>query len=190
MLSAGILGGPGIGYKQDYYASSQLKEAAPETFERYVKRAPYSEKLGKFVDEKKDKVDGKWPESFGEVVMKERPNGFLMFPKITGLDGTKVSDLKDKKKTIDEKTEKKEPLTEKEKLTPQEEKDIGPVLKADIYGGGMALKWTAVVPLAMAIGYLLLVAYFRAKGGYQVEVLHGQKPVGEHYTGGVEGPIE
>jgi hypothetical protein len=54
----------------------------------------------------------------------------------------------------------------------------------------MALKWTAVVPLSMAIGYFLLVVYFRAKGGYQVEVLHGKKPQGERYTGGVEGPVE
>ena len=54
----------------------------------------------------------------------------------------------------------------------------------------MALKLTAIVPAMMAVGYLILVLYFRAKGGYQAEVLHGQKPVGEHYTGGVEGPME
>ncbi|CAN0490217.1 unnamed protein product, partial [Hapterophycus canaliculatus] len=34
MLSAGMLGGPGIGYKQDYFASNQLQSVAPETFER------------------------------------------------------------------------------------------------------------------------------------------------------------
>ena len=62
--------------------------------------------------------------------------------------------------------------------------------KAEIYGGQMALKLTATVPAMMAVGYLILVLYFRAKGGYQVEVLHGAKPEGEHYTGGVEGPGE
>ncbi|MBM4075302.1 MAG: MFS transporter, partial [Planctomycetes bacterium] len=38
MLSAGLLGGPGIGFKQDYNASNKLKAEAPETFDRY--RAP------------------------------------------------------------------------------------------------------------------------------------------------------
>ena len=63
-------------------------------------------------------------------------------------------------------------------------------MDAQIYGGRMALKWTAAVPALMAIGYLMLVLYFRSKGGYQQEVLHGEQPDGEKYTGGVEGPVE
>jgi hypothetical protein len=36
----------------------------------------------------------------------------------------------------------------------------------------MSLKWTALVPLAMAVGYLLLILYFRAIGGYkQVHII-------------------
>ncbi|MDB6018487.1 MAG: Major Facilitator Superfamily protein [Pedosphaera sp.] len=35
MLSAGLLGGPGIGYNQDYYASQNLKEKAPAVYEQY-----------------------------------------------------------------------------------------------------------------------------------------------------------
>ncbi|MFN9718256.1 MAG: MFS transporter, partial [Planctomycetota bacterium] len=35
MLSAGLLGGPAIGFKQDYNASANLKEKAPEAYERY-----------------------------------------------------------------------------------------------------------------------------------------------------------
>lgn len=144
MLSAGLLGGPGIGYKQDFYASENLKQTAPDTYERY---------------------------------RSDKEEGFLFLPKIAGLDGTKVGDLKDK-------------IKDKVPLTSEEERDKPLVLDAEIYGGRMALKWTAVVPAMMAVGYLLLVIYFRAKGGYQVEVLHGQKPEGEHYTGGVEGPME
>jgi hypothetical protein len=144
MLSAGLLGGPGIGYKQDYFASQELKQQAPETYTRYV--SP---------DEK----------------------SFLFFPAIAGLDGKKVGDLKNK-------------IQEKTPLSATEEKDKDPVLNADIYGGRMALKWTAAVPAMMAVGYLILVVYFMAKGGYQAEVLHGEHPVGEHYTGGVEGPVE
>src|SRR4029079_13536437 len=63
MLSAGLLGGPGIGYKQDYFASTKLKELSPDAYERY-------------------KSDDK--------------NAFLFFPAISGLDGKKVGELKDK----------------------------------------------------------------------------------------------
>ncbi len=144
MLSAGLLGGPLIGYEQDYYASQHLKETSSAIYERY-----------KAANE----------------------NSLPILPKITGLDGSKVGGLKEKIKA-------------KETLSPEEEADKGPVLNAEIYGGRMALKVTAAVPAMMAVGYLILVLYFRAKGGYQVEVLHGQKPVGEHYTGGTMGPGE
>jgi MFS family permease len=189
MLSAGLLGGPGIGYKQDYYASQKLSQESPEVFERYVYKEPYSTALKKYVD-KKDQVNGNWPERFGEVVEKERPKGFLIFPEVDGLDGGKVGGLKDKIANLDKKEKHHEEISEKERLTKLEEADRGPVLGAEIYGGRMALKLTAIVPAMMAVGYLLLVLYFRAKGGYQAEVLHGAKPVGEHYTGGVEGPVE
>ena len=145
MLSAGLLGGPGIGYTQDYFAAEQLQAEAPEAYTDY-------------------KAD--------------KENGFLVFPKVTGLDGQKVGALKDRIAGAPE----GEPAVISE--------NDQAVLDADIYGGKMALKWTAVVPLTMAAGYLLLVFYFMAKGGYQVVVLHGEKPEGEHYTGGVEGPIE
>ena len=88
------------------------------------------------------------------------------------------------------KEKRNEEVTSKDRLTVQEQADRGPVLGAEIYGGRMALKLTAAVPATMAIGYLILVLYFRAKGGYRVEVLHGAKPEGEHYTGGMEGPGE
>lgn len=144
MLSAGLLGGPGIGYEQDYYASAKLKAIAPESYVRY--RA-------------------------------DNEKSFLFFPAIAGLDGTKVGALEEK-------------IKDKQVLTADEEIDREPVEKAGIYGGQMALRWTAAVPATMAVGYLILVIYFQLKGGYQVEVLHGQKPDGEHYTGGTEGPSE
>ncbi|MEM7312594.1 MAG: MFS transporter, partial [Planctomycetota bacterium] len=43
MTSAGLLGGPGIGYKQDYFASKYIQENAPETFERV--KAPNENKF-------------------------------------------------------------------------------------------------------------------------------------------------
>lgn len=137
MLSAGLLGGPGIGYYQDKYAAEDLKKS-PALYAEYKANTSKS---------------------------------FLFGEAISGLDGQKVGDIKKK---------------QKETLTADEKQ----VLSADLFGGRMALKVTALVPAMMAAGYLLLVLYFRAKGGYKVEVLHGQPAVGERYTGGVEGPVE
>ena len=138
MLSAGLLGGPGIGYKQDVYASQRLEQESPTLYAEY--KSPTQ-------------------------------NRFLFFPPVSGLDGAKTGKLAEKKP---------DELTSDDKL----------VMEAQIYGGRMALKWTAAVPAVMALGYLLLVLYFRSKGGYQQEVLHGEQPDGERYTGGVEGPVE
>lgn len=141
MLSAGILGGPGIGYQQDRFAAEQLQVTAPESYEQYLS---------------------------------EDPTRFLFFPPISGLDGAKVGAIREKS------TQEGVELTADEDL----------VIAAGVYGGRKALRYTAAVPFMMAIGYLILVIYFRAKGGYQAEVLHGEKPEGERYTGGVEGPVE
>ena len=170
MLSAGLLGGPGIGYKQDYYASKHLKAEAPATYERY---------------------------------QADNTSSFLFLPEITGLDGSKVSVIKEdvpgtelektaeqfaKDGTVNEDVNKLVAWWANAKKFAGEDKQ--PVKEAVIYGGRMALKWTALIPACMALGYLILVLYFRAKGGYQAEVLHGGEPEGEHYTGGVEGPVE
>ncbi|MFN0053840.1 MAG: MFS transporter [Planctomycetales bacterium] len=146
MLSAGLLGGPGIGYFQDKYASENLKQASPEVYNEF-------------------KADSS--------------KGFLAWESVSGLDGQKVGEVK-----------KKEQVAEKDPQAPQLTKAETQVLEANLDGGRMALKVTAAVPAVMAVGYLILVLYFRSKGGYQVEVLHGAKPDGEHYTGGVEGPME
>ncbi len=112
MLSAGLLGGPGIGYVQDYYASSSLRQNDQAVY---------------------------------DSVVSSEQNQFLLFPKISGLDGAKVAAL------------------EEDPSSPAAEA----VKEAGIYGGRMALKWTAAVPATMAICYLLLLVYFRAIGGYR-----------------------
>ncbi len=62
--------------------------------------------------------------------------------------------------------------------------------EANLYGGREALKGTAYVPAAMAIGYLILLIYFAATGGYKQEHLHEESAPGEEYTGGAEAPME
>ncbi|MBI4583676.1 MAG: MFS transporter [Planctomycetes bacterium] len=154
MLSAGLLGGTGIGYKQDYFATNYLKENASSTYERY-------------------KAD--------------REKSFLFFPKIAGLDQAKTGTLVDGGKKLQgeidilSKTGRKlSEFPDLEKLSSwwsaakaEAEKDKAPVTDATLHGGKMALKWTALVPLMMAIGYLLLIAYFRAIGGYKQVHIEG-----------------
>tara|TARA_R110002096_G_scaffold17196_2_gene59438 strand:- start:18083 stop:19537 length:1455 start_codon:yes stop_codon:yes gene_type:complete len=119
MLSAGLLGGPGIGYKQDHFASEFLQEEHPAVYQEYVS-------------------DGK--------------EGFLLFPEISGLDGAKVGALLEKNPA---------------ELSATETKQRAILEEASIRGGQSAFRWTALVPLTMALGYLLLIFYFRAQGGYK-----------------------
>ncbi len=156
MLSAGLLGGPGIGYKQDYFASHKLQADSKETFERYAAQ--------------------------GE-------NGFLVFPKVKGLDGAKVAVLGDDGKALaadvkilqDAKTydadKNIKPLNEWwQKAQATKATDKKPVDDATLHGGQMAMKYTALVPATMFVGYLILVLYFKSKGGYKsIHIGHGDE---------------
>jgi hypothetical protein len=133
MLSAGMLGSPGIGYTQDRFASQALRE---------TDSAVYAD------------------------VKSEQPNQFLFFPPVEGLDGAKVADL------------------------PKESPAADAVSQAIEYGRVMALKVTALVPATMAVGYLLLLIYFRAIGGYKlVEIGPGGKEIETAYTPTAEDAI-
>src|SRR5438034_7411002 len=73
---------------------------------------------------------------------------------------------------------------------PNMKHDAAVIEPARLEGGKQALEWTAVVPAVLAVGYLLLLLYFLAVGGYKAEVLVGHKAIDEEFTGGVEGPAE
>ncbi|MGV3772815.1 MAG: MFS transporter [Verrucomicrobiales bacterium] len=162
MLSAGLLGGPAIGYKQDYYATKNLQAQAPETYARYSV---------------------------------EQENGFLFLPKIKGLDGSKVGVLSDggkelanvdaalkKAGTTNPNHEKLVSWWQSAKTTA--DKDTPLVNGATLEGGRQALKVTAAVPAIMAVIYLLLIMYFKARGGYKAAHIEGEK-----MTGGIPAPV-
>jgi hypothetical protein len=171
MLSAGLLGGPGIGFQQDHYASESLKRADPAVFERY--KAPAE-------------------------------NEFLGF-RTVGLDGAKVGVLQDQGKEAERALEvlEKDPKATPEAIANQKalvawwnqaketaDTDERLVSEASLYGGRMALKLTAAVPAVMALIYLGMILYFKAKGGY-----HAKEVISKHeeallMTGGVTGPAE
>ncbi len=151
MLSAGLLGGPAIGYKQDYYASKNLQQNAAETYDRYAVA---------------------------------EPKGFLFLPKIKGLDGAKVGVLGDQGKELanigvalakeQRKDANHEALAAWWTIAQSSAaKDAAPVNAATLEGGRKALAVTAAVPAAMAVLYLLLILYFKAKGGYKQIHIHG-----------------
>lgn len=119
MLSAGILGGPGIGYTQDRFAAEFLDEKHPAVHQEYVS---------------------------------DSKQGFLLFREIAGLDGAKVGALLEKNPA---------------ELSATETEERAILVEASIRGGQSAFRWTALVPLTMAFGYLLLIFYFRAQGGYK-----------------------
>jgi len=164
MLSAGLLGGPVIGYKQDYFTTQKLEESNKDAYSRFKVEKPGA------------------------------PYGFL--PAIAGLDGSKVAVLEDYEKNkgkadaklgievdlerakaqkdqeknkglVDELTKLNDWWAKEEK--PNADKDLKDVVAARLTGGQKALLVTALVPATMAIGYLLLILYFRATGGYKQE---------------------
>lgn len=157
MLSAGLLGGPGIGFKQDYFASKQLKES-PAVYERY--KAPNENeflgfktvgldgtKVGVLEDGGKEAV-----RALALLEQEQPPN-----PEAIAKQKDLVSWWDSVKGTADE--------------------DKGLVTGASLFGGRMALRLTAAVPAAMAAIYLLLIFYYQARGGYQqVHLEKGQAP--------------
>ncbi|GAA5133389.1 MFS transporter [Prosthecobacter algae] len=144
MLSAGLLGGPAIGFKQDFNASKNLEQVAPATYERY-------------------KAD--------------KENSFMGY-KAVGLDGAKVGVLEDNGKELARAGELLAKEGKKDEnhaklatwwaaAQPMAAEDKKPVQSAGVFGGQMALKLTAYVPMVMAVLYLFLILYFKAIGGYK-----------------------
>lgn len=177
MLSAGILGGPGIGYKQDYFTVNHLIENDhTDTYERY--KAPETSTFPVFTP------------------IVNSIAGKTVLPPVAGLDNAKVGILdnysslrataEEKKTAFDVAELKLEQeyrlLTSEDRITPQiidqriwwqavgqpnAAKDKPPIDEARLYGGKTALLYTAALPATMAVGYLLLLLYFMARGGYK-----------------------
>lgn len=145
MLSAGLLGGPAIGYKQDYYASADLKEKAAETYERYAVEKPSG---FLFLPEIRG-LDG------AKV-------GVL---KDSGKELANVSAALKRDGKTDENQQKLEQWWANAKSS--ESVDKKPVDSAGLVGGRMALTLTAIVPATMAVLYLLILMYFKSIGGYK-----------------------
>lgn len=161
MLSAGLLGGPGIGFKQDYFASKQLRETAPATYDRYKAGAENSFLTFKTVGLDGAKVgvlddNGKELTRAGDLLAKQGKQDANQAALATWWNDAKTSVEQDRK----------------------------PIGDAGLFGSRMALKITAYIPAVMAVLYLALLLYFRLTGGYKA--LHVS---GETETKAVEEPV-
>lgn len=198
MIGAGILGTPGIGYKQDYFAVQKLEETSngQETYKRYMA-----------MNEKGEPDKTPFP-----YVSSLFPN---QVPPIAGIDNAKFKIFEDYRAGFDkdgnrkpdakttlesdletiarlEKEGKKVEPKLKETLTKQQEwwmkegrpnyeQDKERLVDARLYGAKTALLYTAFVPLALAIGFLFLIIYFMLSGGYKQVHLDEQHPPMEEY---------
>jgi MFS family permease len=149
MLSAGFLGGPGIGFKQDFYATEKIQEISKPAYDRYK------------VENERD---------FYGLTAKIAG---LDNSKVSTLkdEGEKLQgDLSTLAKTggKDENLNKLDSWWQAQGK-PNLNDDKPKVLEAELFGARMALLLTAIVPALMAIGYLLLIFVFNLKGGYKQE---------------------
>ena len=116
MMSAGLIGSPGLGYFKDRYAAEELNKADAV-------------------------LHAEWKDS-------EKQSSFLMFDAVDPIDAKRLEEAKDT--AVDERTEAQ-----------------ATVVAADIEGNRRTLKVDSLIPGAMAVIYLFLIFYFRAKGGYK-----------------------
>jgi len=130
MMSAGLIGSPGLGYFKDRYAAEELNKADA---------ALYAD----------------WKNT-------ETKSSFLQFEAVEAIDAKRLEEAKGT--AVDERTEAQ-----------------ATVVAADIEGNRRTLKVDSLIPGAMAVIYLFLIFYFRAKGGYKpVEIASGEeRPVAQ-----------
>lgn len=151
MLSAGLLGGPGIGFKQDYAASKKLEAESVAVYDRYK-----AEEKNSFLGYEVVGLDGQ------KVA-------------ILNDDG---KELARSNKLLVEAGKPENKLTgwwaDAEKSA---ETDKPEVNGAGLFGGRQALKWTSYVPLTMAALYFVLILGFKAMGGYKAVHIAGAQPI-------------
>jgi MFS family permease len=152
MLSAGLLGGPGIGFLQDQNASAHLAKSSAAVYERY--RAP---KENEFLWMKTVGLDG------AKVGVLE--DG--------GKEATRALELLEKEQAKPETVAAQKALVDwwsQAQASAGADKPL--VEAAGLFGGRRALTLTALVPAAMFACYALLLGWFRMRGGYQARGMH------------------
>lgn len=196
MLSAGLLGSPGLGYGKDRFAGEALKNADAAVYEQYKAEKPSmflnigststygldGKKLGAIQERlqggaailEKGKYEPPTAESLAKMSAKDREEADKKIVEMKEIE-TKL-----RAAGVLKEGGNKDPKALDVVLTDDQRK----VLNASIEGDRKTLKWDSFIPATMAAIYLLLFVYFKTIGGY--------KPVhfAEELTGGTTGPME
>jgi hypothetical protein len=114
-LSAGLIGGPGLGYSKDRFAAEDLRNTNMALYEQ---------------------------------VKTEKPSKFLSFAPVNAIEGKHLEEAR------------AVPVLDRNP-------DQQAIVEASETGDRMTLKVDSFIPLTMAGIYLLLLLYFRSKGGYK-----------------------
>lgn len=114
-LSAGLLGGPGLGYSKDRFAAEELQRTNIAVYEQ---------------------------------VKAENTSKFLTFAPVNPIQGSELENARSAAER-----------------TPEQQA----IVSASETGDRMTLKVDSFIPLTMAVIYLILMLYFRSKGGYRVK---------------------
>ena len=141
MLTVGQIGGARIGTQQGYAMSQVLEESAPETFNRYAAEGTTS--------------------GFGYTYQPLDP------ARLNAANGTELENgkPKDTSKITDATLI---PEEKKADLIAHADVDFPAVQDAYLSGGRQALTWTSQIPAGMAVGFLILVLFYKSVGGYKV----------------------
>lgn len=155
MLTVGLVAGERIGAQQGYSMSEDLKSSAPATFERYA-GAETAESWGY-------KYQPLIPERLNAANSIELNNDGSI-GETTPISSSELIAAEDKAE-----------------LVSNAGTDVPAVKASNLNGGRKALQLTAYVPAAMAVGFLILLVYYKATGGYRVISLEEAlaKPTGE-----------
>lgn len=182
MLSAGMLGGPGIGYKQDYFAVQKIQELSKDSYDRYLARNdkgepdpkgfPIISQLAPTVAPPVAGLDNSKLKVFDDYggVLADRAKGKADAKTTLQSDLATIAKLKSENKSVEPKLEKNlNSLNDwwEQKGLPNYDGDKPKLGEARLYGAKQALLYTAGVPALMAIGFLLLIAVFAMQGGYK-----------------------
>ncbi len=147
MLSAGLLGGPGIGFNQDSHAAQSLQADNPAVYQRYQADAPNS-----FLFFSTTGLDGS-----KVAVLDDNGAELARRLQVNGDKDTSAVKLNEWWQTA--------------KTTADTDKPI--VTAATLHGSRMALRITAVLPIVQAVLLVGIMLYFKSKGGYKQVHIEG-----------------
>src|SRR5262249_5956315 len=150
MMSAGLIGAPGLGYAKDRFAGEALREEKPGLVDRQKaaqeKLAADRARLEKegAPDAQAKALEERSPEERGALgVFADKPSAFLFFAPSTGLGGKNLGDIQ-KKLTKDREAlvkEGKDPQAALDNLTPEQKA----VFQASVEGDRRTLRADAVI---------------------------------------------